>query len=337
MTRSISWRLCLAALLVSSMATTAWAQAPVPAPVPAPAPGPANDAALASRFADAQKAFDAGRFEEALQGFQSLVDETKSPNAMLYVARSLRSLKRLPEAHDAMRATAREATARAATEAKYASTRDAAASELALLAVEVGFVVIAIADAPEGAEVTLDGVPLSNDRLGSPITVVPGTHAVELRIASASPVQRSLNVGAGETKTLALAAGAAAAPTAPPTRQPPAEETSSGGGLRVAGFVVGGVGLASLGVGVLTGVLANGEFSELEDTCGSARCTDPAAADTIDSGKTLETVANVTLIGGALLVAAAVPLIVFGGPSESGTAALSVGPGGASMRWSTSF
>jgi hypothetical protein len=296
-----------------------------------------------ARFAAAQRLHDDRRYEEALAAFRALAEETGSPNAHLYVARSLRELGRLTEAHDAMQIALREATNRASAETKYAASRDAAASELAVLALKVAHVVVAIADAPEGSKVALDGTTLAPERVGSPITVDPGDHTVELTPPGAPSVRRTVNVAPGETKTIALSAAADAPPVAPPPpapppSPPPVSESSSGGGVRIAGLVIGGLGVASLGAGVVTGLLSNAELSSLEEDCGpQQRCTDPSAADTIDSGKTLETVANITLIGGAVLVAAAIPMVIFGGPSEATSTAIVMSPDGGRLRFSGNF
>lgn len=301
--------------------------------VPLVAHAQAGDAA--ARFAEAQSLYDKGSFEEALAKLQPLADETKSPNVLLYVGRSLRELGRTTQAYDAMQLAVRVATERAVAEEKYAATRDAASAELAVLALKVSHVVVAIADAPDGSQVKLDGASLTPEQIGSSMTVAPGDHTVELVVPAGDPVRKSVTVAAGESKTVALAGGSAK-PAAPPP--PPPKKEPSGGELRTVGFIVGGVGAASLVVGIVTGIMANGEFSDIEERCGDSRCTDPTAADTIDSGKSLETVANVTLIGGAVLVAAAVPLVVFGGPSEpSGTASITASPSGAGVRWRTAF
>ena len=147
-------------------------------------------------------------------------------------------------------------------------------------------------------------------------------------------VKREIAVGGGENKTLALALrDGGPTPTPGPTpADGPAER--SGGGLRIAGFVAGGLGVASLAVFGITGAMSSSKFSSVEDACGGVRCSDPKYGDEIDSGKSLETIANITLIAGAALVAVAVPLVVFGGPGEaaSGDAAMTMVPGGGMLR-----
>lgn len=289
-------------------------------------------AAQRKAFGEAQALFDGGDFAAALPLFEALAAETSSPNAQLYVARCLRELGRTTEAYDRMLATVRDATAKAQADSKYDATRNAAAGELALLEARVAHVILAIADAPEGVDLRLDGAPVDAARMGSAMTVLPGKHRIELSGPDLEPVLREIELAGGESKTVTLLAKRAAerGPSTPGTPAP--APRSSGGGLRVLGFVAAGLGGASLvGFGV-TGAMSNGKFATLEEECGGARCTDPGYADVVDDGKTFETIANVTLVTGIVLVASSIPLIAFGGPDEESTSAfLSPTVGGATF------
>lgn len=314
----------------------------------------AEDAAQAAskQFAAAQSLFDAKDYAGALPLFRKALGATGSPNARLYVARCLRELGRLPEAYDELRITQHEAAARAETEAKYAPTRDAAASEGAILERRVGRLVIAIADPEPGVEVTLDGAPVANERVGAPIAVTPGLREVVVTGPDGATARREVTVGAGEVKTLAVALPRPGEGGAAPPIAPPPEEPTSGGKLRVAGYVVTGLGVAGLGLFGVTAFLAESKFSTLEEECGAARCSDPKYGDVVDSGKTFDTLATVGLISGIAGVAVGTALIVFGGPSktegEGGSAAargrgptaaagISVSPGGAAVRGVITF
>lgn len=293
-------------------------------------------------FAEAQRLFDAHDYAGALPKFQALFAETQSPNARLYVARSLRELGRIAEAYDEMAATVKDATSRAASESKYEGTRDAAAAELAVLEGRVGHLTIAVADAPAGTRVLLNASEVPAARLAAPITVVPGVQRVEISGPDVETVRREIDVNGGETKTLPLAVRAAAKQPEPGPKKPaPNEERpQTGGELRIVGIVaacLGGAGLVTFGV---TAGLSDAKFSTLEEECGGARCTDPKYADVVDEGKTLELVANVTLIAGSVLAAASIPMIIWGGPSDAEPAAaasLTPVPGGALLRLDGSF
>ncbi len=304
------------------------------------------------QYAAAEKLFDQGRYEEALALFREVHAASKSPNARLWVARTLRELGRLPEAYEEMSLTVREAGERAE---KYAPTRDAAASELAVLERRVGRVVIAIADAPSGVTVTLDGAELDASRVGEPIAVNPGKRTITVTAPGRDAVERSVVVSAGEIKTVALAIAGeetASGPTPEPTPplQEEEEKKSSGGGVRTAGYVVTGLGVAGMALFGVAGLMANSKFKTLETECGGTRCTDPKYAETIDSGRTMDNLANVGLIAGAAGLVLGGAMIVLGGPSDdqeeasrgrprapSATAAITFSPGGAGVRCAFTF
>jgi hypothetical protein len=134
-------------------------------------------------------------------------------------------------------------------------------------------------------------------------------------------------------------------PGTPPVSAPTAEQpTSSGSPLRTVGFITAGVGGAAVIGGVITGLMAKGKESEALDQCSGNNC-EPAAEESFDSAASLATVTNVLLIGGGVLAAAGVGLIVFGGSGaeqapKSATAAPrlvlspAVGPGMSGV-WAT--
>lgn len=270
------------------------------------------------RFAEAQRLYDEQKYEEALPKFKQLLDQTQSPNARLYVARCLRELGKLPEAYDEMATTVREAKQKAETEKKYEQTRDASASELALLSDRVGHVVIAITGAPSGVTVSLNGATLTGERMDTPITVTPGTSHIEVSGPGVETVKRDVEIRGGETKTAAIALTSAR--TAGDPKDPAQTAGQKGGMLRIGGIVVGSAGVASIGVfGALFG-LAGARFATLEEECGGTRCTEARYADVVDEGKSFETGSFVMLGLGTAMIAAAVPMIILGGPEPSAEA-----------------
>ncbi len=277
-------------------------------------------------FAEAQKQFDAQDYAGALPKFQALYLETQSPNAHLYVARTLRELGRLAEAYDEMVATLKEATAKAEAEPKYVPTRDAAAAERALLETRVGRISIAVADAPAGVIVTLNGAEVAPDKLAAPITVAPGMQRVELSGEGFEKVSKEIMVQGGESKTLGISAKRREVVVADAPKRPVAPATETGGELRIVGIVaacLGGAGFAAFGV---TYAMSDAKFGTLEDECGG-RCTDPKYADVIDEGKSLELASVVSVIVGGVFAAASIPMIALGGPTtEEAPVQAVVGP-----------
>jgi hypothetical protein len=297
-----------------------------------------------TEFTDAQKLFDAGRQAEALPHFRAAFAASSSPNARLMIARCLVALGKTAEAYEEMATTTREAAARADTDPKYARTRDAAAAEMVMLERRIGKLVVALAEPGAGAAVTLDGAPLAADRLGVPVAVQPGKLTIEATHAGDKPVRREVTIGAGETKTVAIAftsAAVAAAPiTTAPKDAPPIDAAAPqhGGGVRVAGFFVAGLGVAGMGAFAGAGLAAKSKFTSVEAACGGVRCTDPKYGSDIDSGKTLQTLANLGLgVGVAGLVGGAL-MIAFGGATKAPVpATVEVGPTGIRLGYRGTF
>jgi hypothetical protein len=302
---------------------------------PEGAPSAAERQAATKTFREAQKQYEQKQYAAALELARTAFEVTGSPNARLYVARSLRELGRHAEAYEEMSATLRESTEMAQSEAKYEPTRDAAAAELALLQRRVGRVIIALADPPPGARVELNGEVVGGERLGQAIAVMPGEIVIVAKAEAAVPIERKLEISAGETRTIALAFTSQSAGQGEPGPAPvPAdpvprgEPSSSGGTLRTVGFITAGVGIAGIAAFGIAGSLAKSEFDRLETDCDGERCTDAKYADNVDRGKRMQTVANVGLIVGAVGLLAGGTMIVFGGPKQKEGAGLVVSPGG---------
>ena len=127
-----------------------------------------------------------------------------------------------------------------------------------------------------------------------------------------------------ERRKAAEAAAARAAPLAPrpvtPATQPVAVMRDEGmGATRVAGIVVASVGAAGLITAAITGKLASNKASELQDAAGMSGATfNGGLASKESNGKTLNTVAIVSVIaGGAAVITGALMIVLSGGSSSS--------------------
>jgi hypothetical protein len=297
-------------------------------------------------FKAAQSKYEDKDYAGALEAAKKAVELSGSPNARLYVARSLRELGRIPEAHAEMERTLKEARDLAdQKDAKYEATRDAAAAELALLDQKVGKIIVALADAPPDTSVTLNGTPLPAAKVGKPFAMAPGKISVRAQPPGGAVVEKSVELGAGQTETVTLVLGdnPSAEPDEPVVPVAPAavdeKPKTKGGGLRTIGFITAGVGVAGIAVFAIAGSMSNSKFDEVESGCGSKRCSDPKYGDTIDSGKRLETIANVGLVVGGVGLLAGGAMILFGGPSaeKTGSASVDVRPGRFQLGYARSF
>jgi hypothetical protein len=293
----------------------------------------------AKAFADGRTAFEARDFASALPSFQRAVEATGSPNARLYYARCLREVGRIVEAYDQMEQTVREARTAAESDERYAVTRDSAAAELALLEARVGRLVIVLGPGLEGTSLSVAGAPLDVDRVGRPVTVLPGKVTVTASDARGLRASADASVQAGSVTSLTLTPSADA-PAEKPTLVPSKPASDDGAGF---GVVRGlGIGVAALGVGGIVlfavgTVQADDALATLETRCPTG-CTDPEDLATLDDGKAAEVMANVGLGIGIAGVVAGTLMMIFGGPSDAAPAgaaesALFLGPRGVGVRF----
>jgi hypothetical protein len=108
------------------------------------------------------------------------------------------------------------------------------------------------------------------------------------------------------------------APTGDAARGTPARVADSAPGtspVRLSGFVTAGVGVAALIGGGVTGFLSKQSEDDARAQCNGNVCA-LAAREDFDRADSLATLTNVLLIGGGVLAATGVTLIVLGGDSE---------------------
>ncbi len=275
------------------------------------------------RFSDAVDLFIAKQCDQALPIFREVHAETKSPNARLYIARCLDQSGDVVGAYEQMRATVVDASALAEDQPKYAETRDAAASELSVFELKVGMVVVAVADPPSDTVARIGKRELA---LGQPTAVAPGDLVVIVSAPGFEPVQRSASVKAGATTTIALTLT-----DKPSDEEAVPDDTGGFGAVRGAGIAVAGLGAVGVVVFAILGAQAKSEFDELNAKCAGTTCPDEDA-ERISDGRTLTTVANVSLVIGAVALLAGTTMIIFGGPGEDDPTndddvAIRIGPG----------
>jgi hypothetical protein len=181
----------------------------------------------------------------------------------------------------------------------------------------------------EAAEVALDGVSLGDQVIGTPMPTDPGPHTIDAKASGYKPFRKSLRLAEQQAETVEItlepepvvaSPGPGGGPGAPaPGRSP------------VAGYVIGGIGIASLGASAVFFGLRASKISDLDKECPNRTCPSAAQQDDIDAGKLYTTVANVTLAVGVAAIAGGVVLVLTSGPSKEPTMALAPAPGGAQL------
>jgi hypothetical protein len=279
----------------------------------------AQDDPAKQQFLKAQEFFDNGEYSLALPLFEEAHRTSQSPNARLYVARTLREMGRLIESHDQFQLTFDEAAGLSKTDDKYAPTRDAAAAELARLHERLARVAIAFAEPYPEATVTVGDRKLTPEEVGRPLALAPGEVVVHVEMAGRHSFDKTLQLEAGQYETVAVTLGKVDEPA--PVVAPVVRDDPGLGTVRIVGIAVAGVGVVGLVVMGVTGAMAQGKKDQLSDECGGQRCTDPGAADVIDEGKSLRLISNVMLGVGAACSVAGAAMIIWGGPSDDERAA----------------
>ncbi len=86
-------------------------------------------------------------------------------------------------------------------------------------------------------------------------------------------------------------------------------------GLRNAGFVVGGIGIAGMGVFAAFAALAQTRCDPLKQACNGGPC-DASYNSQIDEGQTFQNIANIALVAGGVAIATGAIMIIAGLSTE---------------------
>ena len=254
----------------------------------------ARDAANNGRVA-----FDAGKYEKAIDYLSRAEQLVHAPPHLLYLARAQAKLGRLVAAHETYLKINRETLAPNAPKA-FVSAQAAAEQEQEALDDRLPSVTVALQGATTAPDlvVQMDGNALPSAMIGIPLPADPGEHVfkasgptitsdpVTIRLAEAGKQTVTLTlrstgaappVAAGTTSrhpaNAAVAAGAVAATGAPAANtppSPPAESTSvdsgkgHGPGLLIASIASFTLGAASAGVGTYYLIQASDTRNESE-------------------------------------------------------------------------
>ncbi|HEX3343953.1 MAG TPA: hypothetical protein VHS09_05240 [Polyangiaceae bacterium] len=319
----------------------------------AAASGVAPNDASAEQKAQAMTHFTAGKlaidqknWEKAAIELRESLDVVNSPNARLVLARALRDAGNFSEAWAEYGRTIADATALAATEERYAKTAEAATTERGELEPKLAFVVVTVANAPADATVKAGGRVVTASEANGPVVVPAGAVDVVLTDAAGKELARqTVSATVGQKTPVTLDAQPVATPK-PPTevaKEDKADEAhvaeppppaSNGSKLRMYSYVAGGVGVAGLALFTVFGLIDNSTYRDLQSSCPHNACP-PSKQGEIDSGRTQQTVANVSLVVGGLGVAAGATLFVLSLSSKpSSNTGLVVAPGYLGVRGS---
>jgi hypothetical protein len=185
--------------------------------------------------------------------------------------------------------------------------------------------------------VTIDGQPLAAKSAGEAVPVNPGPHTFHFQGSDGSGTDQQVLVREGVknqavavvlAKTGAPAPTPGAAPTPPPTEhvEPLPQSADTGtprksSSLRTVGWILGGVGVAGIGVGAVFGVVAIGDKNNAHCNSSNACQSGP-----LSDARTAATISTVSVVAGAVLLAGGAAIVLFGPSGHSESAQVKLAP-----------
>jgi hypothetical protein len=158
---------------------------------------------------------------------------------------------------------------------------DAASEHIAALEPQLPFLTIAVASPAQGQELRLDGAVVGEAAWGAPLSLDPGTHVLSAKAPGRKPWSLSVTLVRAEKRSVAVPALQAEDATSPSEPPAPADPVSAAPSQRasdskplgrksnIAGLVVGGVGVAAIGVGGYFGIRALSKRSQSTKLCST--------------------------------------------------------------------
>ena len=232
-----------------------------------------------------------------------------------------------------------------------------AASQRAALEPQVPSLTLIVVSVPKGTRITFDGIEMTPVSLGVAISINPGEHTIVLQAPGVPQDIRRFTIARGEKKSIPLQTEAPAGPprhpgVAPPPSPPdgpttgpeapsiaPRAQNGAASGQRVAAYVVGGIGVAGIAAGIVTGALVLEKKGTVEDNCVGTVCTKDGKA-AADDARPLALASNLGFaIGAAGLIAGTLLILTEPRAPRTGRAkpwvsadAAPLGDGGAVLR-----
>lgn len=285
-------------------------------------------------FREGRAAMQANDYATACTRFAESLSKEPAPGTALNLGDCEEKRGHLIAARNAF--TTAAASFSLADKKKYATGRAEAVDK------RIPTIVIRASMPPLGLRVALaDGTPAEIDK---EMRIDPG----EVTVIAQAPGHKTKTVKgtAKEGQTTEIQTGlldseSGAPPVVAPNpfvknEPPPPAERPATNAQRTAGWIVIGVGAASLLVGGITGVMTLDRASTVEDHCDGNLACDSEGADAARSGSTLSTISTITVIGGLAAVAGGT-LLVLTSPSKKTALAPSFSPSSAGLALTRSF
>lgn len=306
---------CAALIIAGSLTIGSTARAADPTP---------EDIAQARSLGEqGQAALDAKKFVEAEKLFSAAAAlYPVAPTLPLGTARALAGQGKLIQARETYNKIVRESDKVQGGPAAFKAAIESARAESDALASKIGSVTVVV-DGPKEARVTLDDGQIPAAAWGLPRPIDPGTHKLAATMPGYKPAALTFDVADGakvdQKLTLVKDDGTSAAVVDPNKGTNQGNGGPVGGGdggasqgsssRKTIGYVVGGVGVVGIGVGVVAGLVALGDKDSLSKACKNGKCP-PTQQSNVNAYNTMGTLSTVGFVVGGLALAGGIVLIV---------------------------
>jgi len=278
-----------------------------------------------SKFMKGKDLFGQKKYPQALAEFQASHEIVASPNARLFIARTLREMGKLVEAYVEFGRTEIEAKELAPQDSRYQKTAESALTERKEIEPKLAFVTVTIKGAADTTSLKIAGEEVKRAGWNEPAPIVPGSAEVVIETPGKPTVRRMVTLAAGEKTAVDVDAttgeakgGTPVGPEVPtPVKAPEAPVTPDTGDhdYRTYAYVAGGIGAAGLITFGVFGALAANRYSSIKDECGGKPCPESKRSD-VEGGKTQQTIANIGLVIGIIGVGTGVTLFLLSKPKK---------------------
>lgn len=277
-----------------------------------------------------REAFNAGDYETAVTLFRRAYALFPAPTVVLYEARSLEKMGRLLEAAEAYERTTQIAVGSSAP-AQFAEAIAAARQEGYALRARIPTLTLQIQGVSShdpNLKIQINGQAIGAAQIGNALKLNPGTYEVSAAVSADRSDQRHATLAAGNNVTIVLDLSPAPPDVpAPHERELDGAESDSERRLSPFLYVAGAVGVAGVGAGVVTGLMADSKHGEAEKLCPGQVCLSGSSGpDAVNSFRLLRTASTVSYGIGAAGIAAGVVLWLTADTSPESTESASIEP-----------
>ncbi len=260
-----------------------------------------------------REAFNAGDYETAVTLFRRAYALFPAPTVVLYEARSLEKMGRLIEAVEAYERTT-QIEIDASAPAQFAEAVAAARQEGHELRARIPTLTLqveGVSSHDPNLEIQINGQAIGAAQIGHALNLNPGTYRVSGAVSPDRRDERQAALATGNKVTIVLDLSAPL-PDVPTPHESEQEEAPVSGFEREVSplfYVAGAVGVAGIGAGVITGLMADSKHGEAEELCPSQRCVSGSSGpDAVNAFRLLRAASTISYGVGAAGIAAGVVL-----------------------------